>query len=113
MIRDPQELQALAAKMEPARERYLKWKQVVDRYKKGSKTKLAQIYTIITIASSVDERKNMALSHPDYVQYLSEWDTAEKAMIKARVLFENLQSAYDALTSALAFDRESMKRLGG
>lgn len=113
---NPEELERLASSMQKPRERYLKWKQVCDRYDRGAKSKLASIFMMIRKISDKDVSAAMleksAYASQEYEDYLKEWDNAEKEKIKAQVEYENLQCAFDALTSSLAYQRESMKRLG-
>ena len=112
VLRSPDTLTELVEAMHRPMERYLKWKQIVERYERGKHTAFANAF-LKTEAETVRERELIAYASPAYVAYLEEWDKAQKEMVKAQVEYDNLRSNFDALTSALAYDRESMKRLGG
>jgi len=111
-MRNPDDLEKIAHAMDRPREEYLKWKAVLERYEQGKHTKFAECFLKST-GDTVKERELIAYASEDYKKYLDEWDTARKGTIKAQVKFDNLKCAFDALQSALSYDREAMKRLGG
>jgi len=114
VIWEPEKLIQLAHDMEKPRELYLKWKAIVDRYERGKETKLGLIRaTLDREKKTQDDLKYECRAHPDYQTYLEEWRAAEENMIKAKVDFDNLQCQFDAYQSALSYQREHLKRLGG
>lgn len=110
-MRSPDRLIELAAEMEAPLERMLKFRQIVDRYERGRDSKLGEIRQALEKRNKTqDDLRYEMRAHPDFKTYLEEWDKAEKEYIKARVAFDTLKNAFDALQSALSFDREHMKR---
>ena len=107
-MRNPDQLVELAELLRRPTERWLKWKQVSDRFKRGEKTVFAKCY-LRAKANTIEERKCLAYSDNEYLIYLNEWDGAEKEEVKAEVEVRNLETNLEALTSALAYDRESMR----
>ena len=112
MTIDPEELNVLAEKLHKPLERYLKWKIIVDRYKRGKDSKIAQL-GLQYQDRSVSERDRMAEASPEFISYLSEWHEAEKKMSAAQIEYETIKAKFDALQSVLAYMRDSMRRLGG
>lgn len=119
-MRDPQRLVDLAAEMDRPRELYLSWRRIAERYDRGKHTVLAEIMATHRAnleasgeKATVNQLEMLAYSDERYKKYLKEWDDAEKAMTQARVVFENLQCAFEALQSALAYDRDAMKKISG
>lgn len=108
-MRNPDDLLILAQKIQRPLERYLKWKQVCDRYERGYKVIIAK-NIIGRSAETIRERESLALTSEEVGKYLEDWDKAEKEKIKAQVEYDSLKTSFEALTSALAFDRETMKR---
>lgn len=114
MMWDPEKLIELAHAMDDHRERYLKWRAICDRYERGKETKLGLIRMgLVKDKKTQDDLKAETRSHGDYQKYLEEWASAEQNMISARVEYENLQCQFEAYQSALSYQREHMKRLGG
>lgn len=109
-MRNPDELIVLAEKLHKPMERYLKWKQITERYERGKHTKFAQCFDFEMRELTIKERELAAYANQEYKNYLEEWDSAEKEKIKAQVEYENLKMSFEALQSALSFDREAMKR---
>ena len=116
-MRDPEVLIQLSAKLHKPRERYLKFRQVEERYDRGKHSKLAEI--IIRIRkeegspTSMAALETAAYGDPEYIKYLIEWDNASKEKVKAQVEFDNLNNDFQAYQSALSFDRETIKNHGG
>ena len=115
MPHDPERLLVLAAELQKPFERYLKWKIIVDRYERGKSSKVASAI----LALKKEEKESYAslearaLGSEEFVSYLAEWHEAEKQMVRARIEYDTKKCEFDALTSVLAYERESMKRLGG
>lgn len=116
MDRSPDRLIELSASLEKPRENYLLAKQVVDRYDRGKNAKLGMVLQDIPRLSqngkpiSLQERIYLAYSSEAWREYLAQWGKAEKVMIEARVLFENLETQLSSYQSALAFDRETVRK---
>lgn len=108
-MRNPDQLQELAAAMEHPLELYLKFKEIVDRYERGAKTIYARAF-LRSEGKSVRERELKAYADEEYVKYQDEWHEASKKCISARVKYENLENQFNALQSGLSYDREHMKR---
>lgn len=114
-MRDPDKLVELAEKLGRPLEHYLKWRQVCDRYERGKNTKLAQVIGALRRNGEKESHGQLqarAYAHSDYVDFLNEWDKAEQNKVKAQVEYESLKTNFEALQSAIAYDREAMKRLG-
>ena len=111
-MRDPDTLIELAQKIQRPLERYLKWKQVCDRYERGLKVIFAECFLSVQIKAdaTIKEREMYAYATQKYLNYLAEMDGAEKEKVKAQVQYDTLKTSIEALTSALAFDRETIKR---
>lgn len=107
-MRNPDQLVEIAELLRRPMERYLKWEQVCDRFKRGDKSVFGKCF-LKAKANNVEERKSLAYTDEEYIKYLSEWDSAEKEKVKAEVEVKNLETNLEALTSALAYDRESMR----
>lgn len=107
---DPDELIDLSAKMEKPMERYIKWKQINDRFERGKKAKLSQL--MMQHEGTVASREMEAYGSKEWAEYLAEWDNATKELAKAQVEYDTLQNRFAAVQSALSYLRESMKRIG-
>ena len=107
-MRNPDQLVELAELLRRPMERWLKWKQVCDRFKRGEKSIYAKCY-LRAKANNIEERKCLAYSDNEYLIYIEAYDKAEKEKVKAEVEVKNLETNLEALTSALAYDRESMR----
>lgn len=115
---DANELLHLAHEMEKPLERWLKFRQVVNRFDRGKKAKLAEIILrldklCVGQKHSMAKMETMAYGEPEWREYLEDWSKAEQEMIKAQVLVDTLRNKFDALQSVLAYNREHMKRFGG
>jgi hypothetical protein len=110
-VHDPDKLLELAEALGAPLESYLRWKLVVDRYERGKASVLARGTQSIPDGSFA-HRQSVALASEDYEKYLSEWSEAEKNMVKARIVYETAKSRFDAMQSVLAYERDSMRRLG-
>lgn len=95
--------------MQKPQERYLKWRQICDRYDRGAKTIYAKCF-LEAHGETVKEKEQVAFTNPMYTAYLAEWDKAEKKKIQAEVEYDNLKTQFDALQSAIAYQREELKR---
>lgn len=106
-----EELLKLAVELEAPLRRYLKWKAVVNRYERGRDTKIGEIRAMIKKdKKSQDDIKYEVKAHPEYIKYLSEWNAAERGMFEEQITVDTLRCKFDAIQSALAFKRESIKR---
>lgn len=115
MIPNPEErLAELAEEMREPRERYFKWRQVRERYERGKSSKLGEIFLSLRETpgspKAVEALKLSAYASKEYKQYLEEWDKAERNEIKAKVEYENLESSWESLRTAIALYRESIKQ---
>lgn len=108
---DPEELLTVAEEIGRAREQYLKWKTIVDRYKRGEKSKYAECY-LAADGDAVRDREMIAYSSSEFKEYLSEWENASKHMILGQIKCENLETKFDAIQSTMAYLRDTTKRLG-
>lgn len=108
-MRNPDELQKMAAIMERPLEHFLKWKEIVDRFERGKNSVWSKCF-LKSEGETVKEREAKAYADPEYVAYLDEWHEASKKAISARVEYENLKNQCEALQSALSYDREAIKR---
>ena len=115
MPHDPQQLLVVAEELHKPMEVYLKWKIVCDRYERGKSSKLAQVLNQLlqqTPDLSYAKAESQALASEDFRKYLEEFHEAEKKMVEAKILFETVKTKFDALQSVLAYERDSMRRLG-
>lgn len=111
-MRTPDQLTNLAESLHKPREEYLQWKCICERYKRGDKSAFAKI--IMRMAgSSMEERKQKALASEEYQSYLRQQDKAEREKIKAQIIYDNMVNDYEALLSALSYDKVHMGQLGG
>ena len=107
-------LERLSQEIHGPRELYLKWEQVVRRYKRGEKTKLAQIRASINKQGKTQaDIQSETYAHPDFIEYLAEWDHADREYTRAKVAYDNLETDLEAYRSALAFDRDTARAFGG
>ena len=111
-MRSPDRLIKLSEEMRKPRELFIKWSQVVDRYKRGKEWKLATLIVKMD-GKSAEAKKQQALASDEWKQYLDEWDNASKEKATAQVRVENLQTDFEALQSALSFDKVKLGKLGG
>ena len=112
-MRNPDKLEELSHELHKLREEYLKWKQMCDRYERGKHWKFATIFQQIPPDGTIEVRKQKAYAHPQWQEYIEEWNHVDEMKMKAQVKFENVRNDYEAFQSALSFDRETVKRLGG
>lgn len=112
MIYDPEELVRIAHAMSGPLERWLKWREIRERFERGKNSIFAKCF-LKAEGGTVKEREMVAASAEEFMKYLDDLHEAAKSEISARVEYENLKNQFDAMTSALAYQRESMKRLGG
>lgn len=110
-MHDPDKLLILAEELAEPQELYLKWRVICDRYDRGKSSKLAECIGKQP-EGSYAAREAQALASEEYKNYLNEFHEAEKEKVKAQVRYENLKCQFDALQSVLAFERDSMRRLG-
>lgn len=108
-LRDPNMLLEIAEKMHKPREYYLRWKQIAERYKRGEKSVYAKAF-LASAGANLEERKMNAMTTPDYADYLKAWNRAERMRTKFEVAYENLENDLAAYQSAIAFDREMIKK---
>ena len=76
---------------------------------RGSKTVFAECF-LAASGSSIEERKQYTYADKRYQDYLKKWDECEKKMVQARVEYDSIKTNFEALQSALSFDKEAMKR---
>ena len=110
---NPDDLLTVAAEMQKPMELYLQWRQVFDRLERGKNTVLGQIMKKLALGGEIKSAETMKLlAHADevFVAYLAEMDKAEKNMVKAKIKFDNLKNQFDAIQSAMAYQREEMRR---
>lgn len=111
MEHQPEELLQAAHDLEKPMQRYLAWKQVVDRYDRGKHTILGKVMGKLKDGKeSIDALKYRAFSDEEYQKFLDNWDEAERKMVKARIAYETRLNYFNALQSYFAFQREGMKR---
>jgi len=99
--------------MDGPRERFIKWSIVTDRFAMGRDSLVGKLIREKYADMPVEKAKLYAKSDPEYTAYLEEYHKALQSKAKAQIELENLQSAFDSLQSALSFDKEHLRRLGG
>lgn len=109
---DPESLIALSAEMEKPTEIAMQWRQVVDRFDRGKRAKLAQLMKkhLGDGKKSMAQLEMEAYSDEEWSKYLEEWEAAEKNYLKAQVRYDTLKNRFDATQSALSYYREAIKR---
>ena len=93
-------------------ERYLKWEAICRRYERGKNSVLGAVMNRLSTEKkeAADRLKLRAYADAEYTLMLNEWSNAEEQCVKAQVEYDNLKTVFDATTSAVAYQREAIKR---
>ena len=109
---DPEELIRIAEELHEPRGKYLQWRAFCERMERGKHSVFATIY-METNEGTVEQRKSQVYASPQWKSYLGKVRKYEKEKIKWQISYENLKTKFDAIQSALSYQREHLKRLGG
>jgi hypothetical protein len=114
MPHNPDRLLELAAELQKPYERYLKWSVIVDRWDRGKGSALAAIIQSLprTEKESFTSLESRALASEEWKKYLERWHQSDKERVRAKVEFDTKKWEHDSLQSVLAYERDSMRRLG-
>lgn len=100
-----------------AAEDSIKAKQEAEIYKEDAKDVLAQIMTDIKASEEVKiseaELERRARSSPEWKEFREEQYAAIKESIQKTVIAQNKRLYFDALQSALSYQKAEFSRLGG
>lgn len=116
-MENPERLNQLAQSIHRPLGRYLKAKAVCERYDRGKHTVLGRIIVRLRADPSAPKSyeliKAIAYTDAQWTDYLKEWKKAEDEKIKNQIEYENLTCQLEALQSYFAYQRDTLKHLGG